>query len=115
MYYWSDRFSWSGGKPMLKKDIIELCLLHILSKEDLYGYEILRRIHECFPNTQESGIYALLRGLCKDGYTKQYEGHISDGPKRKYYHITKAGQMKYKILLDEWYHLRDTLATMGLK
>ena len=46
---------------MLKKDLIELCLLHVLSVEDLYGYEILRRIHESFPGTQESGIYALLR------------------------------------------------------
>lgn len=100
---------------MLKKDIIELCLLHILSKEDLYGYEILRRIHDCFPNTQESGIYALLRGLCKEGYTKQYEGKTSDGPTRKYYHITEAGHEKYKTLVDEWYHLRDTLATLGLE
>lgn len=100
---------------MLKKDIIELCLLHILSKEDVYGYEILRRIHECFPNTQESGIYALLRGLCKEGCTKQYEGKISDGPTRKYYHITEAGQAKYKTLVDEWCRLRDTLAMLGLK
>ena len=33
---------------MLKKDLIELCLLHLLSVEDLYGYEILRRIAEGF-------------------------------------------------------------------
>ena len=30
---------------MLKKDLIELCLLHLLDVEDLYGYEILHRIH----------------------------------------------------------------------
>ncbi len=56
---------------MLKKDLIELCLLHVLSVEDLYGYEILRRIHENFPGTQESGIYALLRGLCREGCTER--------------------------------------------
>lgn len=100
---------------MLKKNVIELCLLHILSEEDLYGYEILRRIHECFPNTQESSIYALLRGLCKEGYTNQYKGEFSDGPTRKYYHITEAGQAKYKTLVDEWYYLKNTLAKLGLK
>ena len=59
---------------MLKKDLIELCLLHLLDVEDLYGYEILHRIHKSFPDTQESAIYALLSGLCKDGCTKLYEG-----------------------------------------
>ena len=54
---------------MLKKDLIELSLLYVLSNEDLYGYEILRRIRESFPGTQESGIYALLRGLCREGCT----------------------------------------------
>lgn len=81
---------------MLKKDLIELCLLHVLSVEDLYGYEILRRIHESFPGTQESGIYALLRGLCREGCTEQYEGETSEGPTRKYYRITRAGQKNGK-------------------
>lgn len=100
---------------MLKKDLIELCLLHVLSAEDLYGYEILRRIHESFPGTQESGIYALLRGLCREGCTEQYEGETSDGPKRKYYRITKAGNVKWESLLEEWRRLRDTLAALGVE
>ena len=100
---------------MLKKDLMELCLLHVLSTEDLYGYEILRRIHESFPGTQESGVYALLRGLCKEGCTKQYEGATSDGPTRKYYQITKAGIEKRNGLLDEWRRLRDTLSALGVE
>lgn len=100
---------------MLKKDIIELCLLHMLSSEDLYGYEILRRLHESFPDTQESAIYALLRRLCKEGYTEQYEGKKSDGPTRKYYRITKRGYEKKDILLKEWHHLINTLSKLGVE
>lgn len=100
---------------MLKKDIIELCLLHMLSSEDLYGYEILRRLHESFPDTQESAIYALLRRLCKEGYTEQYEGKKSDGPTRKYYRITKSGYEKKDNLLNEWHRLRDTLSELGVQ
>ena len=99
---------------MLKKDLIELCLLHILSTEDLYGYEILRRIYESFSDTQESTIYALLRGLCKQKFTEQYEGKISDGPTRKYYRITEKGIEKRNILLNEWHSLRDSLTKLGL-
>lgn len=100
---------------MLKKDLIELCLLHLLDAEDLYGYEILRRIHESFSDTQESTIYALLRGLCKEGCTEQYEGSVSDGPTRKYYHITLAGKSKQRKLLNEWRRLRDILTTLGVE
>ncbi len=100
---------------MLKKDLITLCLLHVLSSEDLYGYEILRRIHESFPGTQESAIYALLRGLCKEGCTEQYQGETSDGPTRKYYRITKKGEEKRDGLLLEWRRLRDALSALGVE
>lgn len=100
---------------MLKKDLIELSLLYVLSNEDLYGYEILRRIRESFPGTQESGVYALLRGLCREGCTEQYEGETSDGPKRKYYRITEAGNRKRENLLEEWRRLRDALAALGIE
>ena len=45
---------------MLKKDLLELCLLHQLQKNDQYGYELLHGLHDIFPDTQESAIYALL-------------------------------------------------------
>ena len=103
-----------GGVSVLKKDLIELCLLQLLTAEDLYGYEILRRIHEGFPGTQESAIYALLRGLCKAGFTVQYEGNMSGGPTRKYYRITDSGREKRELLFQEWRRLRDALASFGL-
>ena len=100
---------------MLKKDLIELCLLYLLSAEDLYGYELLRRIHESFPDTRESAVYALIRNLSQEGYTIQYEGKTSDGPTRKYYHITDAGAEKMNCLLCEWVRLRDALFVLGVR
>ena len=73
---------------MLKRDLIALCLLHLLSREEQYGYELLRRLARAFPDTQESAIYAILRGLSKDGYTQSFRGEISEGPVRKYYRLT---------------------------
>lgn len=63
----------------------------------------------------ECAIYALLRGLCRDGCTEQYEGKVSDGPTRKYYHITVTGKTKRDKLLHEWRRLRDTLTVLGIE
>ncbi len=100
---------------MLKKELIELCLLHLLTQADCYGYELLGQLREGFPDTQESAVYALLRGLCREGYTQQYQGETSGGPTRKYYRITPAGQEKYVQLLALWRLLRDAVAGLGVE
>lgn len=99
---------------MLKKDLLELCLLHLLTQEDRYGYALLESIHAGFPDTQESAVYALLRGLCRDGYTERYPGATSDGPVRKYYRLTEAGREKHAALLARWRALRDAVADLGV-
>lgn len=99
----------------MKKELIELCLLHLLSAEDLYGYELIRRIYEAFPDTQKCAVYALLRNLYKEGFAEQYRGEKSGGPVRKYYRITKAGEEKRIRLMEMWCSLRDNLAALGVK
>lgn len=99
---------------MLKKDLVELALLHLLSQGDQYGYDLLRRLHAVFPDTQESAIYALLRGLCREGCLEQYQGAASAGPARKYYRLTDGGMARYGGLLKQWRSLRDALEALGL-
>lgn len=105
----------NGGVPMLKKDLLELCLLQVLSRGDQYGYELLRQLHDGFPDTQESAVYALLRGLCRDGFTEQYQGAVSGGPARKYYRLTPAGAAKHAQLLEAWRSLKATLEALGVE
>ena len=100
---------------MVKKDLIELCLLHLLAQGDQYGYELLRRLHHTFPDTQESAVYALLRGLCREGCSEQYAGAVSGGPARKYYRLTEQGRDKYAALLGRWQALRDAVAELGVE
>ena len=99
---------------MLKKDLIELCLLHLLSQGDQYGYELLRRLHAAFPDTQESAVYAILRGLCREGCSEQYQGGASAGPARKYYRLTDRGMGRYGALLKQWRALLDALGALGI-
>lgn len=99
---------------MLKKDLVELCLLHLLSQGDQYGYELLRRLHDAFPDTQESAVYAILRGLCQRGCSEQYVGTASDGPTRKYYRLTGRGTARYGELLQQWRALLTALTALGI-
>jgi len=100
---------------MLKKDVLELCLLHLMAQGDQYGYELLRRLHAVFSDTQESAIYALLRGLCREGYTERYQGETSGGPARKYYRLTGAGRDRLDALLELWRGTRDALSALGIQ
>ena len=75
-------------KAQMKKGVLELCILHICSEQDRYGYEIMKLVTEAFPEINESTIYAVLRRLHADGCTESYTGSVSGGPQRKYYRIT---------------------------
>ena len=100
---------------MLKKDLIELCLLHLLARGDQYGYDLLRRLRDAFPDTQESAVYAILRGLDREGCTEQYTGTASNGPARKYYRITAHGRAKCDELQKQWRTLLDALSALGIQ
>ena len=100
---------------MLKKDLLELCLLYLMSQEDQYGYELLRRLHDAFPDTQESAVYAILRQLCRDGYTERYQGGISGGPARKYYRLTEGGRDRLAALLELWRNIQEALSAIGIR
>ena len=100
---------------MLKKDLVELALLHLLSQGDQYGYDLLRRLHAVFPDTQESAIYALLRGLGKEKYTEWYMAPGGGGPDRKYYRLTPAGRERLEELKGDWRNMRDAIASFGVE
>ena len=101
---------------MLKKDLVELCLLHLMSQGDgQYGYELLRQLHAVFPDTQESAIYAILRQLCREGVTERYQGQTSGGPARKYYRLTETGRSRLAGLLESWRGMRDALSALGIE
>ena len=99
---------------MLKRDLLELCLLSLMSQGDQYGYELLRRLHDVFPDVQESAIYAILRQLCREGVTERYQGETSGGPTRKYYRLTDTGRERLGALLRQWDALRRALAEIGV-
>ncbi|MGL4335647.1 MAG: PadR family transcriptional regulator [Turicibacter sp.] len=84
-----------------KKGILELCVLSLLSREDLYGYEVVQRISPRI-EVNESTIYPLLRRLTKEGYCTTYMKDSNEGPQRKYYSMTDTGHRYLFEMVQEW-------------
>ena len=88
----------------LKKGTLELCVLSLLSKADMYGFELVGTIAPQI-EISEGTIYPLLKRIKDDGYVTTYLRESQEGPPRKYYRITPQGKVKTDTLKTEWQNL----------
>jgi PadR family transcriptional regulator PadR len=85
----------------LKKGVLEMCVLALLSKGDNYAYEIASRMAEAV-GMGEGTIYPLMRRMQNDGLVSTYLQESGSGPPRKYYKLTKSGANALKSQVSEW-------------
>ena len=85
----------------LKKGVLELCVLALLSRGDAYGYDIASRLANGI-EMAEGTIYPLMRRMQADGLVDTYLVESSAGPPRKYYRLTPAGRTRFEAQKTEW-------------
>jgi PadR family transcriptional regulator, regulatory protein PadR len=85
----------------LKKGVLELCVLELLSQGDSYAYEIASKLHEAI-GMGEGTVYPLMRRLHTDGLVETYLVESSTGPSRKYYRLTRTGRVALGEQRDQW-------------
>lgn len=85
----------------LKKGVLELCVLALLSRGDNYAYEIASRLAEGI-DMGEGTIYPLMRRMQADGLVDTYLVESSSGPPRKYYRLTEAGKTSFTSQKQAW-------------
>ena len=97
------RHSLKGGtmQVQLKKGVMDMLVLALLTQNDRYGYEIVSTISE-YIEISEGTIYPLFNRLKKEKYVETYLKESSTGPSRKYYHITNEGRAAYNKMRQEW-------------
>jgi PadR family transcriptional regulator PadR len=88
-------------QTQLRKGVLELCVLTLLSRADAYGYEIASRLMREV-GMGEGTIYPLMRRMQEDGLVSTYLVEAPGGPPRKYYHMTEIGQATLKAQRGEW-------------
>lgn len=76
--------------PQFKKGVLELVVLESVRKRDMYGYELVEEVSKVI-DVNEGTIYPLLKRLTNEHYFETYLRESTEGPPRKYYHLTAAG------------------------
>jgi len=93
---------------MRKKQAMEhtsLVVLHLLSREDMYGYQMIAELERKFDSTftmKEGTLYPILRGLENQGAVESYQQETTGGRARKYYHLTEKGRKQLAEETEQW-------------
>ena len=85
----------------LKKGVLELLILLMVEKKDRYGYKKKEKVSKIV-DVSEGTIYPILKRLTNEGLFEAYTKESTEGPIRKYYHITVSGKETLKKQLSEW-------------
>lgn len=84
-----------------KKGVLELIVLLSVVKKDMYGYELVAEVSKVV-DVNEGTIYPLLKRLTNEHYFETYLKESTEGPPRKYYHLTEGGKIYTNNLKNEW-------------
>lgn len=82
-----------------------LLILSLLSREELYGYQMITELSRRSDHTfelKEGTLYPILHGLEADGLVTVREKAAETGRMRKYYRITKKGLKMLEEKKEEW-------------
>lgn len=99
------------NKELLKGNAQTL-VLKILSRREMYGYQLSQELAKSSDGNielKEGSLYPLLHALETDGAV---EAQWKDGTgerRRKYYRITQRGRKLLKTRLQEWENFRLTM------
>ncbi|MHC4456012.1 MAG: PadR family transcriptional regulator [Planctomycetota bacterium] len=86
-----------------RKGLLELTILNDIRNRRMYGYEIERKFRKFEGLLMSEGtIYNILRRLKQQRLVKTIQTRSPDGPKRKYYQLTKLGRQTLAQMNGYW-------------
>ncbi len=89
----------------MRKGILEFCVLHIISRGEVYASDMLVELTSAKIMVVEGTLYPLLTRLRKAGLVDYKWVESSSGPPRKYYTLTELGQEFLDRLGETWTEL----------
>ena len=97
------------------KGSISLLLLNLLSRGEMYGYEILQEASRRSANAfefKEGTLYPALHQLEKKGLIQSEWRTGDNGRERKYYSLTPKGKRAARDYEKQWQHLTGAINTV---
>lgn len=85
------------------KGVLEGCVLEIISKEEIYGYEITRRLNALgFSDVVDGTVYTILVRLEKNKLVEITKKKSDMGPPRKFFKLNDAGRAELERFWSKW-------------
>ena len=87
----------------MRKGAIEYCVLALLAGHERYGYELVQALSRV-PGmlVTEGTVYPILSRLKSDGLVETEWRESREGPPRKYYRLTTAGEAALEEFKGQW-------------
>lgn len=85
------------------KGVLEGCVLEIISHEEIYGYEITRRLNALgFSDVVDGTVYTILVRLEKNKLVEITKKKSDMGPPRKFFILNEAGRAELEKFWSKW-------------
>lgn len=99
----------------MRKGILEFCILHIISRGEVYASDMLEELTAARIMVVEGTLYPLLTRLKNAGLLDYKWVESTSGPPRKYYLLTDIGRASLKGMNDTWQELSDSVNSIVSK
>lgn len=94
----------------LLKGVLDLAVLAVLSTDDGYGYDVVRRLRAVgLEDVGDASVYGTLRRLFQQGKLSSYVVPSDEGPHRKYYSLNNAGCDALEDARKQWTSFADVM------
>lgn len=85
------------------KGVLEGCVLEIISHEEIYGYEITKKLNALgFKDVVDGTVYTILVRLEKNNLVETTKKPSDIGPPRKFFKLNDAGYKKLNEFWEKW-------------
>jgi len=94
-----------NAQIQMRKGILEYCILHIISRGEVYASDLLQELTVAHLIVVEGTLYPLLTRLKNSGLLEYKWIESNSGPPRKYYTLTKSGEKFLDSMSKTWSEL----------
>ncbi|GAA4397536.1 hypothetical protein GCM10023187_07110 [Nibrella viscosa] len=98
-----------NAQVQMRKGILEFCILHIISRGEVYASDMLDELTSARIMVVEGTLYPLLTRLKNAGLLDYKWVESTSGPPRKYYILTALGRTSLNALDETWKELAESV------
>ncbi|GAA4436787.1 PadR family transcriptional regulator [Ravibacter arvi] len=101
-----------NAQVQMRKGILEFCILHIISRGEVYASDMLEELTAARIMVVEGTLYPLLTRLKNAGFLDYKWVESSSGPPRKYYVLTREGEIFLEGMQTTWNELSRSVSSI---